>query len=113
MLVFLNDHRKDPQAHGKYRCSTSPGEYLGYRIFTGNGGVTIFWLAKPRRTRSRIASDSVVYLRLRIKIGKLRLSLVYFGHRSDPGTVRVLRLVALRHTRTGGSALTDDEPVNK
>ena len=40
--------------------------------------------------------------------GKVNLgsSLVYFGHRSDPGTVRDLRLVALRRTRTGGSALT-------
>ena len=42
LLVFLNIHRKDPQAHGRYSCSTSHGKYSGYHNFTGNGGATIF-----------------------------------------------------------------------
>jgi hypothetical protein len=36
----------------------------------------------------------------------LGLSVVHFGHRSDPGTVRDLQLLSLRHTQTGGTTLT-------
>ena len=67
----------------------------------------IFWLARPRRIRGRRALGSCDLSKVK-RQGKVNLgsSLVYFGHRSDPGIVRDLRLVALCHTRTGGSALT-------
>jgi hypothetical protein len=41
LSVFLNDYERICK-RTVYRCSTSPGEYSGYHIFLGNGGVTVF-----------------------------------------------------------------------